>query len=197
MPGAQGHSTDPIRVAESPRDAAGLLCAMASPWSADFTGILLVRALSFSPAATGRSQDSTWIWLQSASSLCKARTSNYLWSFGSGCLHCGICLYSCSTGSTPPSEFHPLSQQPHMKLWLSQLRETGDRETQGTPEQVSGHQETRTPWPGHETLRMPKVFKSSFKHYCVGMSCLKSLGKHWKKLFFYLSHGSFRWGTQS
>lgn len=120
---------------------------MASPWSADFTGILLVRALSFSPAATGRSQDSTWIWLQSASSPCNARTSDYLWSFGSGCLHCGICLYSCSTGSTPPPSSTP-TPCPSSLTWSSGCPNSERQEIERHRGHQSRCQDTRTPWPG-------------------------------------------------
>lgn len=122
MPGGQGHPKDPVRLVESPRDAGELLCFLpaGSPWSTDCRGTLLVRAMSFSPAATERSRDSSWIWLQSPSSLCRARTNNYLWPFGSGCIRCGVCLYSSTTlyrhgniWEHTASQFHPVPQQPH------------------------------------------------------------------------------------
>lgn len=34
---------------------------------------------------------------------------------------------------------------------------------------------------------MPKVFKSSLKQYCAVIGWLKTLEKHWKKLFLHLS----------
>lgn len=121
--------------------AGELVCfvPVASPWSADFIGILLVRVLFFSPAATGRSQDSAWIWLQSASSLCRART---IIICGLLAVRAFIVVYVCTlpllaalhlpVPPRAPAASHEGSD------WVSQLRQTGDRKThRGTPEQVS------------------------------------------------------------
>lgn len=134
MPGAQGHSTDPIRVAESPRDAGELVCfvPVASPWSADFIGILLVRVLSLSPAATGRSQDSTWIWLQSASSRCRARTIIICGLLAVGAFIVAyVCILPLLAAPHLPVPPHTPAVSHEGSDWLSQLRQVKERDTEG------------------------------------------------------------------
>lgn len=87
----------------------------------------------------------------------------------------------------PPPSSTPCPRASHDSSdCLSQLRETGNRGTQrDTRASVLCARKC------HETLRMPKVFKSSFKQYCVGIGWLKSLEKDWKNQFLHLSHSSF------
>lgn len=194
VPGAQGHSTDPIRVAESPWDAGELVCflTVASPWSADFIQILQLEpcpSLLLPPGCHRTALGSGYKVPAHSAEQGQAIICDLL-AVGAFIVAyvCTLPLLAAPNLPVPPPA--PAASHEGSGCPSSETQEI-ERPTEGRRARVLYARK------GHETLRMSKVLKSSFKQYSIGIGCLKSLEKHWKKLFLHLSHNNFRWETQS